>query len=111
MAKNETNYIVYRHTAPDAKVYIGITKQKPEMRWANGKGYKSNPYFTNAIKNGLIGTKAMCVEEQIIFDNITEAQKWIKQNKGIDGVHIKDCCSNNRQTCGGYHWKFVRSEP
>lgn len=46
----ENNYCVYKHTAPNGKVYIGITKQQPEKRWANGKGYLSNNYFTNAIK-------------------------------------------------------------
>lgn len=44
------NYTVYKHTnINNGKVYIGITKQKPERRWQNGIGYKSQPYFYNAI--------------------------------------------------------------
>lgn len=43
-------YTVYKHTAPNGKVYIGITKQKPEKRWANGNGYKNNKYFYSAIR-------------------------------------------------------------
>lgn len=27
------NYIVYKHTIPSEKVYIGITSMKPEKRW------------------------------------------------------------------------------
>lgn len=46
----EDKYCVYKHTAPNRKVYIGITRQRPEKRWVNGKGYLSNNYFTNAIK-------------------------------------------------------------
>lgn len=29
---NENNYVVYRHTSPSGKVYIGITSKKPEKR-------------------------------------------------------------------------------
>lgn len=45
-------YTVYMHICPNGKKYIGITGQKPEKRWQNGKGYAygSNDYFYNAIK-------------------------------------------------------------
>lgn len=43
-------YTVYKHTTPSGKVYIGITGKKPEYRWKNGKGYKDNAHFDNAIK-------------------------------------------------------------
>ena len=46
-----SNYIVYKHTSPSNKVYIGITSQTPERRWRkDGKGYKTHIYFWNAIK-------------------------------------------------------------
>ena len=45
----EERYCVYRHTCPNGKVYIGITKQSPKARWKNGQGYKQNKYFYNAI--------------------------------------------------------------
>ena len=44
-------YSVYIHTNKvNGKRYIGVTEKKPEERWANGKGYKNNPYFTAAIQ-------------------------------------------------------------
>lgn len=43
-------YIVYRHTSPTGKIYIGITNQQPQKRWKNGLGYSDNPFFYNAIK-------------------------------------------------------------
>lgn len=42
-------YTVYKHTAPNGKVYIGITGQKPEKRWKHGNGYKDNEHFYRAI--------------------------------------------------------------
>lgn len=42
-------YYVYKHTVPNGKVYIGITKQNPSKRWLNGLGYKHSTYFFNAI--------------------------------------------------------------
>lgn len=43
------NCCVYKHTSPSGKVYIGITKQKPERRWGNGRNYWQNEYFFQAI--------------------------------------------------------------
>lgn len=33
-------YKVYKHTFPNGKKYIGITKLTVENRWRSGKGYK-----------------------------------------------------------------------
>jgi hypothetical protein len=47
------NYIVYQHTFPNGRVYIGITKQKAEDRWGeNGSRYykRKQPVIYNAIK-------------------------------------------------------------
>lgn len=43
-------YCIYKHTAPNGKIYIGQTCQKPENRWKNGKGYSNNEYFSRAIQ-------------------------------------------------------------
>ena len=44
-------YTVYKHTSPSGKVYIGITKRKPEYRWNKGKGYRKDQLlFYRAIK-------------------------------------------------------------
>lgn len=76
----ENNYIVYRHTSPSDKVYIGITSKKPEYRWSNGNGYKDSPKFYNAIKkygwnnfkheilfSGLNDISAKMIEEDLIY--------------------------------------------
>ena len=51
------NYCVYKHTTPNGKVYIGITKQKPERRWRGGLGYKppdgkETPFYRAIVKYG-----------------------------------------------------------
>ena len=43
------NYCVYLHTSPTNKYYVGITKQNPLKRWANGRGYCKNKHFYKAI--------------------------------------------------------------
>lgn len=49
--KSLDRYIVYRHTSPSGKVYIGITKHKnPKKRWVRGIGYKRHGIFWNAVK-------------------------------------------------------------
>jgi group I intron endonuclease len=51
-----TTFTVYRHTSPIGKVYIGITCQPLEKRWAKGAGYKHSPHFLAAIeKYGWLG--------------------------------------------------------
>lgn len=46
----QRTYTVYKHACPSGKVYIGITSMKPEKRWDNRRGYKSNQHFSAAIK-------------------------------------------------------------
>ena len=50
MESNIQKWIIYKHTAPNGKCYIGQTKQLPECRWQNGRGYEHNTHFYNAIK-------------------------------------------------------------
>ena len=63
-------WCVYKHTSPSRKVYIGITHQKPELRWRSGKGYRSNKRFWSAIKK--YGWDSF--EHEILFDNLTQEE-------------------------------------
>lgn len=81
------NYIVYKHTSPSNKVYIGITGFDPSYRWLkNGKGYKRQTVFFNAIiKYGWINFK-----HDILFKNLSEEdaldkeEMLIRQYKSYD---------------------------
>jgi group I intron endonuclease len=48
-------------------------------------------------------TPVLCVEQEIIFDNATEAGKSLN----LDSSAILKCCRGERKTCGGYRWSFV----
>lgn len=61
-------YCVYKHTVPNKKVYIGITKVNPNDRWANGHGYKDNKQFYNDIV--LYGW--LNIKHEILYSNLSE---------------------------------------
>lgn len=83
----DKNYIVYKHTAPNGKVYIGITGFDPQYRWLNnGRGYKHQTTFFNAIiKYGWIN-----FTHDILFTGLTEEEaldkeeELIQQHKSYD---------------------------
>ena len=61
-------YIVYKHTSPSGKVYIGITSLRPEERWGGGAGYVKNKHFNRAInKYGWENIK-----HEILFDGLSK---------------------------------------
>lgn len=72
---NDRRYTVYMHTSPSGKRYIGITKQKPEKRWLNGKGYNDNAYFSRAISK--YGWENFLHE--ILFENLTKEEAEQKE--------------------------------
>ena len=73
----DKQYTVYKHTAPNGKIYIGITSQKPNKRWQSGNGYKHNKYIFRAIqKYGWNNIKHEILAEQL---SVEEAEKMEKQ--------------------------------
>lgn len=82
------NYKVYIHIFPNSKVYIGITKQRPEYRWRNGKKYDNNKYMENAIKK----YKWENIEHKILHDNLNK-----EEAERIEIELIKKYKSDNRK--------------
>lgn len=71
-------YIVYVHTSPSNKKYIGITSQTPEQRWKNGKGYKENQAFTKAImKYGWDNIKHEIIADNLNFEDAGAMEKFL----------------------------------
>lgn len=94
------NYTVYKHIAPNGKIYIGQTGQKnPKRRWQRGEGYKPNAHFYSAIQKygwdnieheivatGLTKKEADWLEKYLIaFYETTDRTKGYNNTKGGDG--------------------------
>lgn len=69
-------FIVYKHTSPSGKVYIGITQQEnPKRRWCGGHGYHKNDYFRRAIeRHGWENFK-----HEILYDGLTQEEAEQKE--------------------------------
>ena len=73
------NYTVYKHTFPNGKVYIGITKNKPEIRWNGGYGYMTQVKMWRAIqKYGWDN-----VQHDILFTGLTKEDAQAEEIKAI----------------------------
>ena len=69
------SWVVYKHTSPTGKVYIGITSKAPNDRWASGFGYEHQVYFFRAIvKYGWINFK-----HDILFEGLTKEEAEAKE--------------------------------
>ena len=102
----EGKYYVYSHRNKiNNKIYIGITKQNPTVRWGvDGKRYKDSPRFWNAIQK--YGWDNF--EHEILYENLSQSEAADKEQE-----LIKKYRSNNEQfgynmTSGGEtHYIFT----
>lgn len=87
----EKTFIVYRHTSPNGKVYVGITCHKPSVRWKkDGKGYKNNVHFWGAIQ--MYGWDNFTHE--ILYEGLSEQEACQKE------VELIDFYKSNRKEFG-----------
>ena len=99
MNNDKREYVVYKHTSPSNKVYIGITGQNPpEKRWANGHGYTQNEYFNNEI---------ICYGwdnfmHEILFCNLTRAEAQEKECELIAHYKSTDKNFGYNKKAGGF---------
>lgn len=90
------DYFVYMHiNKNNKKRYIGITRQDPKVRWANGLGYRTCTYFYNAIlKEGWDN-----FDHVILPEKFTEAEAKAKEVELIQQYRTcvldKDCWGYN----------------
>jgi len=92
-------WCVYKHTAPNGKVYIGITHTKPKYRWGKGGyGYRSNQHFANAISK--YGWENFAHE--VLFDGLTQAQAEQKETELIAFYNSADPECGYNVALGGH---------
>ena len=105
-------HCVYRHTLPNSKVYIGITRQNPKRRWSGGYGYVTNIVFYRAIQkygwdnikheilaDGLTEEEAKALEVELIAKhNATDRRYGYNVTKGGDSVISRPHTEEEKQT-------------
>ena len=98
----DKKYIVYLHTLlkenNNNMYYVGITSQKPELRWKkNGNGYKNNKHFYRAIqKYGWENFK-----HEILAENLSSEDAQILEKSYILLYNSADPLHGYNKTYGG----------
>lgn len=94
-------YKLYVHISPSNKRYYGITCMEPKKRWANGKGYREQSYFNNAInKYGWDNFQHI-----ILFDNLTQEEAYLMERLYIALYNTMDRNKGYNCSEGGYGGK------
>jgi predicted GIY-YIG superfamily endonuclease len=104
------DYSVYKLTAPNGKVYIGITSRDPKRRWNAGNGYKYNKHFYDAIQkygwenikkevllSGVSQEEAYRLEKELILKHRSSEREY-GYNKSFGG----------ESTVKGLHWRVPK---
>ena len=86
---NSELYLVYKHTDPEGRGYIGITRNLPNTRWNEGAGYEKQSKFYRAIQKygwinfeheilaaGLNEKEALEIENQMIIQYRSYDEKY-----------------------------------
>lgn len=99
-------YSVYKHTAPNGKVYIGMTRQKPQNRWLYGYGYQTQQRFYRAIQK--YGWNAF--SHEILYENLTHKEAEEKERELISQYRSFDPKCGYNVEKGGNCAKVVSDE-
>lgn len=79
------SYSVYKHTCPNSKVYIGITRCRVADRWKNGLGYEYQVFGRAVRKYGWEN-----ITHEVLYENLTEDEA-----KRLEQELIKEFDSKN----------------
>ena len=96
-------FMVYKHTFPNGKVYIGITsKNKPNQRWEGGTGYSKE--HQSVMYNAIQKYGWENIQHEILFTNLSKEEAIKKEIELIKEYHsyIHDpLCNGYNMTMGG----------
>lgn len=93
----EKRYIVYKHTTPSGKCYIGTTCRNLNKRWRNGNGYKTQISFYRAIiKYGWDN-----INHEILFENLSSDDAKLKEMEMIAKYNSMNRDYGYNLTAGG----------
>ena len=98
------SYTVYKHTTPNNKIYIGITKLNVKRRWLSGYGYQNNKYFFDDIVK--YGWKN--INHEILFENLTKKEAEEKEIQLIAMYKSNDNSYGYNISSGGHSTQGVK---
>lgn len=104
------SYSVYKLTAPNQKIYIGITSRDPKKRWNNGYGYIQNKHFYNAIQKYGWGN----IKKEILYCGLSEEEAYSIEIKLISDLRTNESkfgynkSFGGEKTVKGLHWKRTK---
>ena len=100
-------YIVYKHTSPSGKVYVGITSRSPEARWGkDGVEYKANKHFWNAIQK--YGWDSF--DHEIVCTDLNYVDACEKEKELIAKYNCMNPAFGYNQTSGGDGGRILSPE-
>lgn len=107
-------YCVYCHTFPNGKRYVGITSQKPESRWSNGRGYKTQLVYRAILKYGWDNIKHEILMSGLNETEAKEAEKkfisvWKTDDKRF-GYNLTSGGDGNKNWNPSAEWRAKRSK-
>lgn len=100
------NYVVYKHTSPEGKVYIGSTCQAPTRRWHGGSAYKGFARFHADIEK--YGWSAF--QHDILAEGLTREEacqmevELIAQHQSTDPAKGYNTSLGGDKTTLGYRY-------
>lgn len=94
------NYLVYKHTSPSGKVYIGITSQRVTKRWKNGRGYEGCTVFYRAVQK--YGWQN--IKHEIVAEGLSNEEACLMEQNLIAKYKSSDPRYGYNMTLGGEHY-------
>lgn len=111
----------------NAKALVNWIKNNPEQAKKNAlsglqkaqEANRKNPermlkHLEKARResNKAVSKKVCCVENQKIFNSLSDAERWSLSPNNPNGKkashqHISKVCKGLRHTAGGYHWRYI----
>jgi len=82
---------------------LNLMTPKENCNWGTHIERCSKGMIGKLINNKFRSKKILCVETEIIYPSISEAERQVHINK----CNIIGCCKGRYRTAGGYHWKYI----
>ena len=98
ISKSVRSWSVYIHTAPNGKVYVGITSRPPKKRWLYGHGYADNKdFFADIIQFGWEN-----ILHEIVAEQLTEEQAYALEQRLISELRSNNPKYGYNRASGGF---------